>query len=196
MDNEKNRSYKYGIIFKSDSITGNVRKAFFIVLLLTFTSLAFSQEFYVGGFAATNWKVETSSEILGFGANIEYRPNKSVLSFNSDISRFWVEKSPITTFPLSLKLIIGNKIRICPTFGGFIRTNENYGYSAGISVDYRVMKKVSLYIKTEYMRDYWKAENITWHKYNYVGGKKINDKCGYSIWINLGIKFSVLKTKN
>ncbi len=168
-------------------------KIVFVSIFLIVSSLAFSQELSVGGFVATNLKIETSSEILGFGANIEYRPNKSVVSINSDILFIFVTKRPITTFPLYIKIIIGNKLRVCPEFGGFIRTNENYGYLAGISVDYRINKKLLLYLKTDYMRDYWKDKYIRWDKYNYVGGKRINSKTGYSIWFNFGFKINILK---
>ncbi len=173
---------------------GTIKKILLTVFLIPLTLFVFSQELNVGGFSATNWKVESSANILGVGASIEYRPKKAVISFNSDISIFWVNRAPITTFPLTFKIIIGNKLRVCPTFGGFIRTNENYGYSAGLCADYRVLKKVRLFIKAEYMRDYWKDEFYTWDKYNYVGEKKINSNSGYSIWVNLGVKINVLKS--
>lgn len=147
-------------------------------IFIIVSSLVFSQELSVGGFVATNLKIKTSSEILGFGASIEYRPKKSVVSINSDILFFYVNNGPIATFPLYIKIIIGNKLRVCPEFGGFIRTNENYGYLAGISVDYKIRKRLLLYLKADYMRDYWKDKYIRWDRYNYVGGKRINSKTG------------------
>jgi len=172
-----------------------ISRIFFLVLFLTNITFGFSQELNIGGFVTTNWIIDNNSEILGFGANIEYKPNKIRVSINSDISIFWVEKGPIATLPLSLKIIIGNRLRVCPTFGGFVRTNENYGYSAGIIIDYKITNQIIVYLKNEYMRDYWKWKNEYWYKNNYVG-KRISQTSAYSIWLNIGLKFNLLSPKS
>jgi len=93
----------------------------------------------------------------------------------------------ILTIPLYLKIIIGNKFRVCPTFGGFVRTNDNLGYMAGINFEMVVKERLIIFAKADYMWDYWDKWN------NRFGGSTNYETSSSTIWISLGIKRKILK---
>ena len=158
-----------------------------LVTLISSYSYSFSQELNIGGTIGAGPK-NNDFRIVTFGGTIEYRPVKSIVSLNTDPILLFNSKDLILTFPLYLKLIIGNKIRFCPTFGGFIRTNSNYGWTAGLSIEYKIKEKLFLYVKGDYNMDYWKADAPT-----HFGSSYEYTKRSSSIWISLGIKKNVLK---
>ena len=118
--------------------------------LLLLSIYTYSQELNVGGIIGVEPKI-VDSRIVSFGGAIEYRPVKSIVSLNTDPVLLLCCKNAIFSFPLYLKFIIGNKIRFYPNFGGFIRTNSNYGWSAGLSLEYIVKEKLLLFVKGDYI---------------------------------------------
>jgi len=158
-----------------------------LVTLISSYSYSFSQELIIGGTIGTGPK-SNDFRIVTFGGTVEYRPVKSIISLNTDPILLFDSKDLMLTVPLYLKLIIGNKIRFCPTFGGFIRTNSNYGWTTGLGIEYKIKEKILLFVKGDYNIDYWKAEAPTHFgsSYEYIDS-------GSSIWISFGIKKNILK---
>ena len=158
-----------------------------IVTLISSYSYSFSQELNIGGTIGAGPK-NNDFRIVTLGATVEYMPVKSIVSLNTDPVFLFDSKDLMLTVPLYLKLIIGKKIRFCPAFGGFIRTNSNYGWTAGLSIEYKIKEKLLLFVKGDYNMDYWKAEAPTHFgsSYEYIDS-------GSSIWISLGIKKNILK---
>ncbi len=114
----------------------------------------------------------------------EFRAYKSLISFNFNPSLSIFENQLILTTPLYLKFLIGDKIRLCPTFGLFIRSNANYGWSTGIMIEMKVKEKLYLFAKGDYNKNYWKSETPRHYEYT---------DSGSIIWISVGIKKNILK---
>ncbi|MBN2215300.1 MAG: hypothetical protein JW723_13765 [Bacteroidales bacterium] len=74
--------------------------------------------------------------------------------------------------------------RFCPTFGLFVRTNANYGWSAGMMIEMKIKEKLHLFARGDYNKDYWKSETPRHDEYTDTGSV---------IWISFGIKKNILK---
>src|SRR5690349_11730876 len=92
-----------------------------ILLLILFSCSAYSQELNVGGIIGGT--PSSSFEVVALGGAIEYKPEKAIISFNTDPVFLLGTEDLIFTVPLYLKFRIGNKLRFCPLFGVFKRTN-------------------------------------------------------------------------
>jgi hypothetical protein len=154
-----------------------------ILSIVLISSYSYSQEFNLGGYVGTEL-IHDNHNIVSFAGTAEFRPFKSPITFNFDPSLFYVENKLILTSPLYFKFIIGEKIRFCPTFGLFIRTNANYGWSTGIMVEIKVKEKLNIFAKGDYNKDYWKSESPKHDEYVDTGSV---------IWLSFGIKKNILK---
>ncbi len=101
-------------------------KSFLLIIGILIPSFLFSQELNIGGQIGT-YASDINYGVVTFGGNIEYRPKNSFVSINNELSFYYYKNELVLTVPLYLKIIIGNKFRVCPTFGGFVRTNSNSG---------------------------------------------------------------------
>ena len=119
---------------------------------------------------------------------IEYRPHKSMLSINSGITLIAGHFIPAYSFPLYLKVIIGNQFRVCPSFGGFIRTNKSHGLSSGVTLEYEIPENLVIYLQGDYNRDYQKVEIPT-----HMGQTGESTSTFSSIWISIGLKKNILQ---
>lgn len=165
----------------------SIMRAILITSFILFSLFSFSQELNFGGIIGTGPKINKLN-ILTFGGTIEYRPNKALISLNSDPILLVYNKEIMLTVPLYLKLIIGNKIRFCPTIGGFVRTNANFGLITGLNIDYKINKKLLIFVKGDFTIDYWKDEAPS-----HFGSSYEYTNSDSSIWISLGIKKNILK---
>jgi len=156
------------------------------ILALFISKIFIAQELNIG-VEFTGGPKASEAKIVALGPIIEYRPVKSIVSINSGIIVFVYKNQSLVTIPLSLKFIIGNTVRFCPSIGGFLRANKNFGYSAGVVIDYKIKKRLFLYLKGEFNQDYWKDE-----VYSHNGGTFDINKIGYSYWIGIGIKKNIL----
>ncbi len=162
-------------------------KALMTSIFLSLTFISFSQELNVGLGLGTGYKIDNLNA-LTISPSIEFRPVKSIVSLNSGIQFILVENKTILTFPLSINVIIGNKFRVCPSFGGFVRTNRNLGWSSGLSIEYRIKEIFIVLIKGDFNKDYWKDEAPT-----HFGGSYEYSNSGSSIWFSVGVKKNILK---
>ncbi len=120
--------------------------------------------------------------LLTFGANLEYKPKYALFSINTDPFIFIIDKKAVFTAPLCLKFNFGNKFKICPSVGGFIRTIKSYGWLTGLQFEYNVYEKITLFSKNELYVDYWKD-----YFPNHFGGVSTYTEHGYSILLSLGL---------
>lgn len=90
------------------------------------------------------------------GGNVEFRPKHAYFSINTDPFVLFNQTYATFTEPLYLKCIIGNKFRVCPSAGGFVRTSGNYGWLLGLHFEYPINQKLFLFSKNELYTDYWK----------------------------------------
>jgi hypothetical protein len=166
-----------------------MKSAIIIVFLLT-AGISTAQELNVGVEFAGGSKTNNSN-IFALGPIIEYRLTESILSFNSGVLFLFTKGESVITLPLNLKFIIGNKIRFCPTVGGFIRSNKNYGWSTGLELDFRIKKKFILFAKGEYTKDYYKEEIPT-----HFGGTNEVTSSGSLFWYGAGIKINIYQNRS
>ena len=154
----------------------------FILILISFKT--FSQELNIGG------NLGICPIYLGMfiiGGTLEYKPEKPIISINTDPNIIFYKDRIVLTEPIYLKLNIGNRLRFCPTFGAFIRSGSSYGWSIGLNVEYKIKEKLILFMKGELDKDFWKDQYP-----NHFGGSTEYINSGYSLWIGFGIKKNIL----
>ena len=158
------------------------------LFLLVSLSL-FSQELNVGGVAGTTIE---SGQLVGFSAGgaVEFRPVHGLVSFSAEPRLLFYQREAIFTFPLYLRFIFGKKFRIGPVFGGFIRSSGNYGWSAGGEAGFRLKDKGILFVRTDFVMDYWR-ETYPWY---HSSGEWYTDN-GSSVLITLGFRKNILKNR-
>lgn len=155
------------------------------LFLLLFAFLSFSQKLNVGGVVGLGL-VEKDTRIINSGLMLEYTFNEALFSLNTEFLILFIEKKPIMTFPFYLKVLIGNKFKFSPIIGGFIRTNSNYGWIFGLSVEYELEPRLSIFLKGDYYIDYRKEYYPTHFGDSYPYIEKYK-----SIWINIGVKYKL-----
>jgi hypothetical protein len=167
-----------------------MKQKYILVLITIFLFFkSFSQELSLGVHAGL---MPTSpGEIISFGGSLEYRPLKSIISLNTDPYIFNTGTGLIFTAPLSMKLILGDKVRICPTIGAFIRSNENTGWQYGLDIDYKSPDNIIFFLKGEICRDHWMEQY-----YSHSGSVGSYPETGNILLISCGIKLMIIKTPN
>jgi hypothetical protein len=156
-----------------------------LIIFTLITEIIISQELnlgleFAGGVSPGN------ASIAAMGPIIEYRLFKSVISINSGVIFHVNKNESLVTLPMGLKFNFGDQVRLCPTVGGFIRSNSNYGWSAGIIIDYPIKKGLFIFLKGEYNKDYWKDEFPTHNGPGEYTAKEL------SYWFGIGIKKNLL----
>ena len=151
-----------------------------VLILISLSLITFSQELNVGLDFGSNFIKENP---LAISASVEYRPSKSIMSLNTGITVITASSNTIMSFPLFIKAIIGNEFRISPLFGGFIRTNENYGWYAGLEIEYYLVSHSAIFVQGEYTKEFYKNDTPR--------GYVINKDS--SIWVRIGFKKKLLK---
>lgn len=117
------------------------------------------------------------------GINLEYRPKNAFFSLNTDPFILFNKRDLLFSEPIYLKFVIGKKFRVCPSIGGFLRSNRRYGWLVGLQLEYVIKDKFILFSKNEMYADYWKDK---W--YNHFGGSTIYINNSKSILVSVGIK--------
>ncbi len=161
-------------------------KTLLTFLFLAFTINSFSQELNFGLESGTGY-VDGQLNFFIVSSTIEYRPVKSLLSYNSGLQVVFINNSALITLPLTIKAIIGNRFRACPSFGGFIRNSKNYGWSAGLSLEYGVTDDLRILIKGDFNRDYWTGEGPS-----HQGGTYKYRDSENTLWFSIGFKKNIL----
>jgi hypothetical protein len=159
----------------------------FIVTLIS--AYSYSQELNVGGSIGTGPK-SLNATILTFGGTAEFRLAGSPVSINTDPNLAFISDKTELTIPVYLKFIIGNKLRFCPTVGGFVRIHGNYGSKNGINIEFKIKKSMLLFVTGDYYTDYYKAEYL-----DHFGPSTEYTDHSSSFWFALGIKKNILKQK-
>jgi len=173
-----------------------MKQIFIVVFISIILSIrAFSQELSLGIHAGL--MPSHSEELISFGGCFEYRPAKSLFSISTDPyvfaypGNFTQDIEFVFTGPLSIKLILGDKFRFCPTVGAFIRSNGNTGWQYGLDVDYKTPGNVIFFLKGEMYREYWMGEPPS--NYPSLNNSLDGDN---NLLISLGIKIMISKTVN
>lgn len=162
-------------------------KTVFILLAAFVFSNVYSQELNIGAFAGAGPKT-INSRVVAFGGTVEFRPIEARVSLNADPFLVILPDETLLTTPVYLKLILGDKVRFCPAFGGFIRTNANYGWKAGLSLECKIRKSLTLFGMADYYKDFYKTEAP-----NHFGSGSYYTDSGSSFWISIGVKKNILK---
>jgi hypothetical protein len=163
-------------------------KKIILLAIISFSLQGFSQELNIGGFFGAPYQKDLYDFYPLVGAEIEFQPDNSILSLTTNPYVIFPEEETIFTFPLYLKFIIGNKFRVNPGFGGFIRTNSNYGWIVGLNLEYMFNDRLIIYLKSDYYTDYYEYEYPT-----HFGDHKTKTDKEHSYWFSMGIKKNILK---
>jgi len=164
-------------------------KHFALAIFMFFEVHLYAQELNLGAIAGI--KLFSNNGLTpNAGAVLEYRLNKAIFSINNEFQFTFANNELIFTYPLYLKWIIGNNFRFCPSMGGFIRSNSNYGWLAGAGCEYRFTNKWIFFLKADLMIDYHQ-ETMPLHSGG-SGNYTIHDK---SYWLAIGFKRNVLKSE-
>lgn len=157
-----------------------------LIVLLFIGGLTSAQELNIG-LELAGGPESINSTVFSLGPTIEYRLKESRISFNSGVLFLFSKYGALLTFPVNIKFIIGNKFRICPTTGGFIRSNKNYGWTLGLELDYKIKNRLIIFVKGDFNRDYYKVEIP-----NHFGENSETTNSESSFWFGLGIKINIL----
>ena len=171
-------------------ISGKESMRTILLSILLFTCLqGTAQELNVGGFAGAGpwtWGVN----IGAMGGTVEYRPAKAIFSINAEPYLLFNTTDLLFTAPLYLKFIIGNRFRFCPTVGGFWRSNKNFGWSAGLNLEFGLKRGIFLFLRGDSNKDYYKT------KYpDHFGESYPITESGYTLWMNVGVKINIMKSE-
>jgi hypothetical protein len=147
----------------------------------------YSQELNLGGLTGIGYLSENEL-FYNLGAVVEFRPYKAFFSINGEFDFIVFQNEYLLTHPLYLKFIIGRNFRFCPTIGGFFRSNSKYGWLAGAEFDYCFKNKITIFLKTDLMQDYYK-EDLPTHQ----GETYSQTTHETSYWLSVGIKKNFLK---
>lgn len=157
-----------------------------ICLLFSVSFDAHSQEFHAG--LNLGYLPCQGSNYYSFGGNFEFRPKHAYFSINTDPIVLFDKTYATFTEPIYLKFIIGEKLRICPSAGGFVRTSGHYGWLLGLQIQYPINQKFILFSKNEFYADHWKD---TWP--DHFGGSSVYINQGKSLLFSAGLKMMLKK---
>ncbi|MFM1947053.1 MAG: hypothetical protein RL207_1336 [Bacteroidota bacterium] len=158
----------------------------FLSLLLSISFHAHSQEFNAG--LNLGYLPCQGSNYYSVGGNVEFKPKHAYFSINTDPFVLFDKTYATFTEPIYLKFIIGKKLRVCPSAGGFVRTSGNNGWLLGLHVEYLIKQKFILFSKNELYADHWKD---TWP--DHFGGSSVYINQGRSLLFSVGVKMMLKK---
>lgn len=162
------------------------RNPFMLCTIFMSTFYSNAQEFHAG--LNLGYLPCQGSNYYSFGGNFEFRPKHAYFSINTDPFVLFDKTYATFTEPIYLKLIIGEKLRICPSAGGFVRTSGHYGWLLGLQIQYPINQKFILFSKNELYADHWKD---TW-PYHF-GGSSVYINQGKSLMFSVGLKMMLKK---
>lgn len=154
--------------------------------LLSSMFVAQSQEFNAG--LNLGYLPCQGSNYYSFGGNFEFRPKHAYFSINTDPFVLFDKTYATFTEPIYLKFIIGEKLRICPSAGGFVRTSGHYGWLLGLQIQYPINQKFILFSKNELYADHWKDTY-----YGHFGENYDFINQGRSLMFSVGLKMMLKK---
>lgn len=150
-------------------------------LLFSWTYLG-SQELYLGGAIGTGF-VGVESPIMNSSVKIEYSPLKAMVSFNGEVAVMFSKGNTVATIPLYMKVLVGNRFRISPAIGGFIRSNLYFGILLGLHLDYQIKPGLRICARGDLYNDFW-YENYPSHIGE--GYRVLNSLTSH--WLSIGLK--------
>ncbi len=158
-------------------------KPVFSIILLVLTLGSAAQELNIGFNTGTDISGGRTG-ILLVGPTFEYIPDAAKFSINT-AATYWNSNDQSTLiFPVYIKVFFGDKFRIGPTAGGFVKANSHYGWLLGINIDYSLMNKIRVFANSEFFNEYWKLD--TPEKYTDIGNVG-------TFTIRLGVKYNILQ---
>jgi len=164
------------------------RNPFMLCTIFMSTFYSNAQEFNAGlnlGFSPIQ-----GNNYYSFGGNFEFRPKHAYFSINTDPFVLFDKTYATFTEPIYLKLIIGEKLRVCPSAGGFVRTSGNYGWLLGLHVEYPINQQFILFSKNELYADHWKDTY-----YGHFGENYDFINQGRSLMFSVGLKMKLKSIK-
>ena len=163
-----------------------MKKKLLFFLLLASSNL-FSQEINIG--AGVGSGLADNFKVLTYNLNFEYKPERLDISLNFDPVIYSGNNRSILTTPMYIKAIVGNKLKVCPSIGGFVRFidgDNNYGWLVGLGLELP-LGHFQPYFKAEYDMDYWKSEHPL-----HSGGVIYETQKSPSAWLSVGLKYRLL----
>lgn len=153
---------------------------FNLIIASCFISIfSFSQDINLGGGIGSDQEIGA----IGLLSYAEFRPKNAKFSVNLDPSFHRAENFSLFTVPVSLKLILGNRFRICPSAGVFVRSNSNTGWITNMNFEYLVHEKTIIIAQGSLTKDFWKTDRIS------PGGAAYeSNESSLWMWFNIGIK--------
>ena len=156
-----------------------------IFLLISFSSSA--QELNLGinlGTDLGGWR----TGLFSVGPSLEFTPKMSIFSINTEVNYWNYNNQNAIMIPLYLRFFLGKKIRIGSSVGGFLKSNNHYGWLAGVNFDTRLSNRLRLFAKTEAIFEKWKYDSYDkW-------GKPIELHDGmFYLTVCFGIKYNILE---
>jgi hypothetical protein len=157
-----------------------------IIALGVLPLLSFSQSLLVGGGIGTNSITSTGYYVSTLEGKLKHNRLFSIC-FDPALSNYRSELS--LTLPLYLKANIGDDFRFCPIIGGYTRSYKkdwNYvsGWTVGFIVEYDILEKSTLFIKSELMTETWDSED--------PHPRTGQDQKRSLLWWTLGYKINLL----
>lgn len=158
--------------------------------LLFFLSLTWScrsQEYNIGGELGVLSDFSFSNPAFNLNTFFEFRPKNAFFSLNTNPGVIVVKEDLIIgSFPLYLKLIIGDKFKFCPKFGAFYWTNRRWGLTGGFNIEVLFKEKLSPFLSADFMRGYYK-EQIPSH----FGGSSSSIESFGMFRLSIGLKYQI-----
>ena len=97
--------------------------------------------------------------LFSIGPSLEFNPKMSIFSICTEVNYWNYDNQNAIMIPLYLKFFLGDKIRIGPAGGGFLKSNSHYGWLAGVHFDTRLRNRLRLFAKTEAISEKWKYDS-------------------------------------
>jgi hypothetical protein len=158
-----------------------------LVPVLFLVVAGFSQELNLGGSIGIGG-LSSKVGIYTLGGTVEYRPHHARFSINTEPYILTDFEEILFTTPLYLKFILGSKFRVCPTFGGFWRSNRNLGWSAGLNLEYALHEPLFIFIRGDYNKEYYKTDIP-----DHFGQSFTVTENTSTFWACIGLKMNILK---
>jgi hypothetical protein len=171
-----------------------IRKFILILLFLGSCNSIFAQEFNVGGGVGINFLTDDTEYPIdkeyspAISALIEFRPKHAIFSISSEIRPAFGENYDIK-FPLHLNFIIGKKVNVILSLGGYVSAKGNYGGMFGTGVQFPLIEKIKPFFRYELFSERYE---------DFAGGHSGNSTDTFSRIVQyfaIGVKFNLLKSE-
>ncbi|MHC1776035.1 MAG: hypothetical protein AB9834_11550 [Lentimicrobium sp.] len=148
-----------------------VKNLLFVVAFLL-PAVTFSQS--LSGGVSAGFIPPVFGEMLPFGGiNLEYSFRNSDLSINTGFDVYAAKDESFISVPLYVKASTAGRFRFCPFAGGFVNSDDRFGWLLGAGIEYGQRNKINLFLQGEILIGYSKElqtevagiQDYYWSKY-------------------------------